>query len=473
MLHVVKFYNDVAELQYKLWGEEWQVPVGQVNAVIHLKSDDGVKYWTNPPYLSQNSLWDNSNLIVTSKQIPKNNWFEARLIIPLEQFTSYNEGQKINQNGTVAIQNIQNDYASWVYFEELLYKILPFIVLLSFIYPFSIFYKSRGGLLRNKGKFNGELPENDPPAIVNAICGNGLSKNVGDPGIDGFLATIMDLIKRRYILVDYRSDDKHHGLKLKINDNKDIKHIKNFEKVVLDFLKKFEKNKIIYLDEISENLEKTHFQKRFFDWRKFIIKKLSHGKLESIFLEKNNKGRYIYGFIALLGSVLIMAMTYKNPIQGTIYSFYAGLLLLAVSIISLLMTSKVNGRWTEYGNEYHANWMMYKKHVKNSKHYHKDSKEVFDNYLIYGTALGVGDNVIKSLREKFGPEELSKIPLFVLQNSNEYKYFRNTLISYMGLYGVMQVHLMGNMGGGGSGGFGGGGVGGAGGGSGGGGGGAF
>ena len=168
-----------------------------------------------------------------------------------------------------------------------------------------------------------------------------------------------------------------------------------------------------------------------------------------------------------------MAMTYKNPIQGTIYSFYAGLLLLAVSIISLLMTSKVNGRWTEYGNEYHANWMMYKKHVKNSKHYHKDSKEVFDNYLIYGTALGVGDNVIKSLREKFGPEELSKIPLFVLQNSNEYKYFRNTLISYMGLYGVMQVHLMGNMGGGGSGGFGGGGVGGAGGGSGGGGGGAF
>jgi uncharacterized membrane protein len=60
MLHVVKFYNDVAELQYKLWGEEWNVPVSHVNAIIHLKSNNGVKYWINPPYLSENSSWNNS-----------------------------------------------------------------------------------------------------------------------------------------------------------------------------------------------------------------------------------------------------------------------------------------------------------------------------------------------------------------------------------------------------------------------------
>ena len=181
----------------------------------------------------------------------------------------------------------------------------------------------------------------------------------------------MDLIKRRYLLVDHKSDGKHHGLKLRINDKKDAKHIKNFEKIVLDFLKKFEKNQIIYLDEISENLEKNHFQKRFFDWRKFVIKKLSHGKLESMFLKKNNNGLYIYGFVTLLGSFIIMAMTLNNPIHGTIYSFYVSILLLIVSFISLLMTTKVNGRWTDHGKEYLANWIMYKNHVKNLKKYQK------------------------------------------------------------------------------------------------------
>lgn len=468
MLHVVKFYNDIAELQYKLWGEEWYVPVGHVNAIVHLKSNNGVKYCINPPYLAQSLSWNKSNLLVTSTVIPENNWFEVRLTIPLEQFTSYNGGQKINQKGTVAIENIQNNYASWVNFEEILYSILP---LLSFIYPFLIFYQSWGGPFRIKGKFTGNLPENDPPAIVNAICGNGISKDIGDPGIDGFLATIMDLIKRRYLLVDHKSDGKHHGLKLRINDKKDAKHIKNFEKIVLDFLKKFEKNQIIYLDEISENLEKNHFQKRFFDWRKFVIKKLSHGKLESMFLKKNNNGLYIYGFVTLLGSLIIMAMTLNNPIHGTIYSFYVGILLLIVSFISLLMTTKVNGRWTDHGKEYRANWIMYKNHVKNLKKYQKNYNDGFDNYLVYGTALGVGDQVTKYLRETYQIEELSKMPLYVFQNSNEYKYFRNTLISYMGVYGVMQVHLIGNNSGGGSFGFGGGGMGGAGGGSGGGGGG--
>jgi len=103
----------------------------------------------------------------------------------------------------------------------------------------------------------------------------------------------------------------------------------------------------------------------------------------------------------------------------------------------------------------------------------KNYNDGFDNYLVYGTALGVGDQVTKYLRETYQIEELSKMPLYVFQNSNEYKYFRNTLISYMGVYGVMQVHLIGTNSGGGSGGFGGGGMGGAGGGSGGGGGGAF
>ncbi len=50
LTHIVKFYNDIAELHYKLIGEQWEADIGQLNANIHLKSTERVEYWLNPPY---------------------------------------------------------------------------------------------------------------------------------------------------------------------------------------------------------------------------------------------------------------------------------------------------------------------------------------------------------------------------------------------------------------------------------------
>ena len=51
-LHGIKSYNDIAELQYKLVGDSWDVDIGQVIANIHLNSSTGVQYWLNPPYFA-------------------------------------------------------------------------------------------------------------------------------------------------------------------------------------------------------------------------------------------------------------------------------------------------------------------------------------------------------------------------------------------------------------------------------------
>jgi uncharacterized membrane protein len=85
-VNVVKIYNDVAGLQFKLWGEDWDVDVGKLTANIHLKSEDGVKYWLNPPYFVAGSSWQNSTLQVISTSISSGNWFEVRMAIPKDQF---------------------------------------------------------------------------------------------------------------------------------------------------------------------------------------------------------------------------------------------------------------------------------------------------------------------------------------------------------------------------------------------------
>lgn len=471
-IHVVKFYDDIAELQYKLWGEEWEVPVGQVNAVIHIESRERVKYWINPPYLAKSTSWNGSNFMITSKSILRNKWFEIRMILPKDQFINTSNGYVIEGNGLNSIEKLQTDYTNWLKFQEISYLILPIIILLSLIYPFYMFQFSGISKNRFNKEYNGELPENESPAIINALYEPGISKEVGNPGINGFIATIMDLIKQKYIIVEYSSKNED-DLVLRINQRR-TEHLKSFEKRVLNFLKEFEEDSSIHLNHMNKNLDRNHFQKWFFDWRKSVIKKLSHGKLEGIFIKKDNKGLYIYGFSALLGSMLIMSMTYNNPLPNSNYSFYAGILLLTASILSLFLTSQTKGQWTDYGREHREKWMTFRKYIQNSNSIHStDSKHYFDDYLIYGTALGVGDNVLKSLRKVFKDDIKVDSKVFIFHNSREFKNLQSNMLSSLVAYRALQGYIFSHSNNGGSGGSGGGGAGGAGGGSGGGGGGAF
>lgn len=147
---------------------------------------------------------------------------------------------------------------------------------------------------------------------------------------------------------------------------------------------------------------------------------------------------------------------------------------MGASILSLLLAPRTRGKWTEYGQEYRAEWMMFKKCIRSPKHYPSSFRSFMDDYLVYGTALGVGNDVLKSLKKKVLEEELTESPVFMFHNSREYHYLKYTLYSFISTYSTMQAILTASDGGGGSGGFGGGGgAGGAGGGSGGGGGGAF
>ncbi|HTX61390.1 MAG TPA: DUF2207 domain-containing protein, partial [Methanobacterium sp.] len=194
MTHVIKFYNDVAELQYKLVGEQWSVDIGQVNANIHLQSSDGVKYWLNPPYYTENSAWQGSTLNITGKNIPSGDFYEVRMVLPKNQFAANpTNGIIINQNGLSQIEQIQNDYQNELNFKTILYSILTLLMLFACLIPFIIYYRfGREPRIEYSAVYERDIPTDDPPAVVNAICGPGFSKKIGEPDMDGFKATIMD-----------------------------------------------------------------------------------------------------------------------------------------------------------------------------------------------------------------------------------------------------------------------------------------
>ena len=120
-----------------------------------------------------------------------------------------------------------------------LYTVISVLLLLGCFIPLLIwFLYGREPKINYKAEYERDTPTNDPPAIVNAICGPGFSKNIGEPDMDGFKATVMDLINRKYLLIINKSDteeeDKEDAsdlclIYLKVNPDKNDSNLKIFE----------------------------------------------------------------------------------------------------------------------------------------------------------------------------------------------------------------------------------------------------
>ena len=99
--------------------------------------------------------------------------------------------------------------------------------------------------------------------MANAICGPGFSKKIGEPDMDGFKATIMDLIDRKYLKMEKEPDwKKNKWIKKdmvcrfnvsRYNSRKDSSELKSYEKSVINFLGSWMRM-VNILDAMSDNL---------------------------------------------------------------------------------------------------------------------------------------------------------------------------------------------------------------------------
>lgn len=471
-INVIKIYNDVAELQYKLWGEDWDVDVSQVNSNIHIKSSSGVQYWLNPPYYVENSSWQGNILKVTSQSISPGNFFEVRMAIPKDQFAANPQyAQKININGLPEIERIQQDYENELNFKTTLYSILAVLFLLAWLVPLLIYFRyGREPKINYQAEYERDIPTDDAPAVVNAISGKGLGKKVGEPDMDGFRATIMDLINRKYLIIEdipsKLDEDKNNSLSLKINDNKDLNELTNFESVVINFLSYFEEGGVIYLDTLKHDLKDKSTAESFRDsyntWKDDLKDEfLSDEVMSKIFLKKGDTYLKIFGIIALVAAAVTFFLTISDPLPAASYALVASIILGIVAVISLIMPQKIAGQWTTYGEEYDAKWRNFAKYIKDFsliKEYPPESIIVWNKYLVYATALGIADKVRKTMEMSLPSDELARSDIYL------FHYYGGYVVLSSSLDAGMSTATAGS---------GGGGVGGVGGGSGGGGGGAF
>jgi uncharacterized membrane protein len=464
----INIYNDGATLHYTLFGKDWKVDLGKLNAFIHLNNKDVIKYWLNPPNLVSNCNWKENTIEISTNKIKSRNLFELRMILPKNYFTNPIYASINQKNGVLEFENLQKQYEDGTQLFTNLYTILSIIMVLIAIIPLFIYFKfGKEPKISYQGDYEYKPPTNDSPAIVNALY----EGHIGSVNMNGFKATVLNLINKKYIEME-NFDEKYCTSKgtnpsknpfIILNNDLSKIELKESEKMAFDILKLFADNEskldlVKFKKDIEKDLHSKKFREQYTTYSKYVEYE-SNKNIENLFILKGYRIAIIFGIsgIILSGAVLLLLLSntlpfvFVEPVNTLIFTL---ILLLIVSIIAIILPNKVFGHWTQEGKEREEKWNNFKKYLNDLaliKEVPLSSIALWNEYLVYGTALGLAENVLKSMEEIIPKEALNSIDNYIF-----YNYGGTYLLFSSFDSGVSTANSSDSSGSGGSGGFGGG-----------------
>ena len=243
------------------------------------------------------------------------------------------------------------------------------------------------------------VPNRDrKPWIVNLVFkGDAL-----DFDEDGFYATLLDLHRRRKIRIEPRDE----RLIIRILDE-DLEDLDVYEKRVLKVLKSLSRENVLdtgrlddLIDEIKGDRKRAAKLAKDIRW---VTKAPSRRPALSLIVS----GRRRIAPFTLLAATLFFVSLAFTQILSYFPSITAQILMgsmafLIQSLVAVAAPSTLFGRWRGSTYREKLEWDAFKKFLSDLaliKRYAPQDISIWGEWLIYGTALGVGDKVVKAMNE--------------------------------------------------------------------------
>lgn len=400
MVGVVTLFNDVGGLHYKLWGEQWDVSVEELTTVVNLPGDKDNQYYLNPQEYNKTSAINGTTITSESTSIPKGESYELVALMPIDDFNDAPYAKHVNKDGReMTLKNLEesiNEHNFW----NTAYLILGLLTILSPICAIIIYIRyGREPEVTYDRIYERDLPTNDPPEVVNAFVEN--KGYIGTPNIKGFEASIMNIIDKKAIKLNTHEniDNDLKELILTFNSKDGLS---KSEQIIFDTLKHFSTDNTLNLSSfrkiLSSETNAQWFIDKFNEWKKSVEDEIDKDRFF------NDTGAILIKILAVVGivfgTILIILGNITNLASG-IYSLMGGIFLVIFSAILLPANDDVFGKWTEEGRLYTLKWENLKKFLKDNsliKEHPPESIVIWKKYLIYGAALGIADNVYKSMK---------------------------------------------------------------------------
>jgi uncharacterized membrane protein len=460
----IKLHKDIAEFYWKLIGSEWEKGVFQVSGGVLLPSnvsDNLIYCFGHGPLNGNVSIPSKNECLFSVNNLPEKQFLEIRMLFDKNVITN---SSLLSDDKT--LQTILAEEEKFARETERKKNLLRFALffcfgLLSLLTVLGLYFifKASGAAKKLKDKIiaeNGLLsqklhdPASDlPPAEVEALVSLG---KIVTP--KSFLATILDLVRRRFWKIQRSSQKKgflfkdykywlepvEKGEFKKGKNKKSISYNSFFssfsskdpEKILKEFdnlsHKSYEGLLVNYLslqtdenqdqkiefDEIKEYGKKHSVSSQMF-FKSFQVLVKASLKKKDLFDSSNKDWKVIlyfkqarfFGFFFL---VLIIPELTSLPVVLTLLNFnwliYLSLAVLAGQLLGfvLMVKSLDFAGFTKKGYIEKLKWLAFKKYLTDFSVTDDDTVDsiiIWEKMLVYGTALGVSVKTLASLPVSF------------------------------------------------------------------------
>lgn len=432
---VTKF-NDVSELNW-IFVDDMGIKIKNIDVTLNFPNTSNIDDVLFYGHGSTNAKVDNittSKVNFSTSIIKPGEVLEARLVLPSNIFPSVSSNNTIDRNyleealqkeATIEKEDI------FYYNTNIIVIVITLLIVIISSLIFIFIYKKYDKEYKSDfySEYYRELPAEYTPAEMSYLY------NFRDVTKNDLTATLLDLVRRKYIIIDYEGEStisKKANYKLILDTSKDKSSLLRHEKFLIEwFFNLISKDKkTLSLKEIEQFPKKTSNAEAYMSYNnRWISYAKSEGSKHDFFDRISEKVLHKYFFIPLLliayGFIaLFLSMSQSLPLRFLPFSFAVSL---AIAIVMISYFANIKRR-SKQGNEEYVRWNAFKNFLKEFgkfEDYSMPSIAVWEHYLVYATSFGIADLVEKQMRMKFkqmnlNDETVNSVPLFRYPMFNYY-----------------------------------------------------
>ena len=400
----IKVYEDVAQLNRKMVGQDWQQGISIVKVTIEIpvsKDYDNSKIlvFGHGPLTGEVDKVENTVVYKLDDYYP-GDFLEAHILMEPEIFSEYNKSKIVHKDMKQKLLDMEAKFADEANAErdkairkqEMINKVFEksglIFGVLSSIWGVLIFYihgiyRRRNRVKNSVGKYLRELPDDSSPALVGSFMTDSISGNE-------ILATIVDLIRRKILRLETSEEKSIITLvgnteklsaqervivDIYINDfgdgkSLDLKSFGFFQKVPMSTARKFEKWKTIIQSEMN---------------RKDLVFEGFKGMGKNLFYKS-------------LGGIILGIKFFGNILDMESKMF---LIMIIMGFILLISLTKARYPRKELA-EAKDKWQAFKNFLSDYSQLEEakiSSVHLWEQYFVYAIALEVSEKVVEAYKK--------------------------------------------------------------------------
>ena len=414
IIDAVKNYLDASEFYWQFISTESAIPANNVTGTITLPTNvinnEDFRVWAHGPLNGNITKTSNNTVTFEVENLSSNTMLEARVVTPTYVFSNNN-----NTSSEKKLEYILNQEQKWA--DEANKKreaiarnrkIIKFAIIFFFI------ASNIGGiflaiyLVKKNKKYKKQLEEapNFKPTMPSKYYRDIPNKN-STPAEAAFLyyfktshfsmhisevisATILDLCMKKYLSFEVLADKKNQ-IKITLTPNTDISLLPRNEIIVYQMLEKVSPNKEFTMKDFEKYAQKhsSTFLKQY--------NSLEPNVKNEVQFSGNYDKKLITQYENWTGKGVGFAFLF-------IASIFAMILAAIPSLLCAINCFKIAGRYntlTQKGVDEKEAWIGLKNYMEDfSMMKEKEVPELvlWEKYLVYATAFGISDKVLKQLK---------------------------------------------------------------------------